>query len=728
MLRSLVIPVFCLVVLSTATLSQSISFARKQVASHGFPSAQADLNGDGILDIVNPGNDLTRDKNGFFVELSNPNGSYQAPVFYTSPYQGNSNSVVLGDFNGDGRVDVAEVEDTSDYYIFLNAGNGQLQSSWNFATTPGWKNDGIAAADFNRDGKLDLVLAEESNGVVRLQILLGKGNGTFAAPLTFDGNAKGGRLLIGDFDGDGKADLATAAGVCSRDVGCLTNVRVYYGDGNGGFSQPVAIDYPTEDYYFMVSSDIDQDGHSDLIGTSGFAVAQPIVRILHGTSNRSFDVQDVSLAKGLLPGFVPVDVADVSGDGIMDLAVIEDNPNGSSVEVLTGTSGGSYAPEQSIYATTQFLQSLSTGRYNSDTKPDLMASYALDGSHYNTNLEFLRNTTKGGSFPSCAPPKASSGIAVCSPQNGSQVASPVRFRIGAAFTSPLRKTEVWIDGVKVKESFNSYATYSFLDGRFSLAKGLHRADIYSAAFDNRLQHQVVNFTVGTSNSLQYDVSLFPGVGQNGTPQGQVTVDTSGVTTIQLNHGNANTTYTVEFCPAPGQLYPNCFTVGSVTSDGSGVVNSTVPFPVGSWAGDFELVANGTPAFSTSLIQGVASTYFATLQLDSTVNGKGTWYQGGPPPAQDPLQTGSVNWMLNGQLKFQLMGAKPNTGYYASQCPIFRGSDCYGVQQPNGNFIFTTDQNGDVSYSAPPGTNIPEDIFYVDDYATGFGFIAGFSVP
>ncbi len=413
------------------------------------------MNGDSVLDIVNPGNDLTRDKNGFFVELSNQNGSYQAPVFYTSPYLGDSNSVVLGDFNGDGRVDVADVEDTSDYYIFLNAGNGQLQSSWNFATEPGWRNDGIAAADFNRDGKLDLVLAEESNGVVRLQILLGKGNGTFAAPVTFDDNAKGGRLLIGDFDSDGKADLAAAAGTCERDVGCFTKVRVYYGDGNGGFSQPVAIDYPTEDYYFMASSDLDQDGHSDLIGTSGFAVAQPIVRILHGTSNRS--------------------------------------------EVLTGASGGSYAPEQSVYSTTQFLQSLSVGRYNGDTKPDLMASYSLDGSHYNTNLEFLRNTTKAGGFPACAPPKSSSGIAACSPQDGSQATSPVRFRIGAAFTSPLRKTEVWIDGVKVKESFDSYATYSFFDGRFSLAKGPHRADIYSAAFDNRLQHQVVNFTVGTSN-------------------------------------------------------------------------------------------------------------------------------------------------------------------------------------------------------------------------------------
>jgi hypothetical protein len=308
------------------------------------------------------------------------------------------------------------------------------------------------------------------------------------------------------------------------------------------------------------------------------------------------------------------------------------------------------------------------------------------------------------------------------------VTSPVRFRIGADFTSPLRKTEVWIDGVKVKESFNSYASYSFLDGRFTLSNGPHRADIYSAAYDNRLQHQTINFNVGNPNALQYDVSLFPGVGGNGTPQGQVTVDNAGVTTVQLNHGSPNTTYTVEFCPAPGQLYPNCFSVGSVASDASGNVNSTTPFPTGSWAGDFELVANGSPQYSTRVIQGVPSTYYATLQPDTTVNGKGTWIYNNPPPPQDPLQTGSVKLTTQGLLTIQLTGAKPTTGYYGVQCPIYRGSSCYSIQQSNGNMIFTTDQSGNVTYTSPLGTNIPEDIFYVDNNNTYFGFIAGFSIP
>ncbi len=231
------------------------------------------------------------------------------------------------------------------------------------------------------------------------------------------------------------------------------------------------------------------------------------------------------------------------------------------------------------------------------------------------------------------------------------------------------------------------------------------------------------FELGTKAAVQYDVSLFPWIGSNGTPQGQVTVNSQGVTTIQLTQGTPNTTYTVQFCSAPAQLYPNCDTVGSVTSNATGGVNSTFTFPAGSWAGDFGLVVNGTTEYSTSLTQGIPSTYYTTLQLDSTVNGKGTWTQISTPPPQDPLQSGSVSLTAGGLIKIQLTGAKPNTPYTASQCPIYRGSDCYGM----GNNI-TTNQNGDVTYSAPLGTNISEDIFYVDNNNTGFGFIGGFRIP
>src|SRR5579872_675393 len=242
------------------------------------------------------------------------------------------------------------------------------------------------------------------------------------------------------------------------------------------------------------------------------------------------------------------------------------------------------------------------------------------------------------------------------------------------------------------------------------------------------------FQIGLSaTGTQYDVSLYSSTQFEGKPYGQVTVNTGGVTTIQLNGAATDTTYNVEFCPAPAQLYPTCFAVGSISTNASGSADSTVPFPSGQWAGDFQLFLNGQSAFSTSFMQCCFSAkpgqvYYATLQPQSTVNGKGTWTQGGSPPPQDPLQSGYIQMQSSGILVISLTGATPNRQYGGVQCPLFQGSDCYGLSSPNGG-SFTTNSAGDATFKGTEGTNIPEDIFYVDDNSTlGFGYIAGFSIP
>jgi len=482
MLRA--VTVLCSLGLCVAAFGQSITYTHGEYPSKGFPGTQADMNGDGILDMVTTGTGPTG-KVGFYVTLSNPDGSYQTPAFYTSPYNGGTGNVVLGDFNRDGKVDAAEVEQTSSYYIFLNKGDGTLLRSWNFSTGQGTLNINITTADFNHDGKLDLVIMDGLH--TPLQFLYGHGDGTFSAPVLIptDGTPIS-YFFIGDYDADGNADLATTWSHCDRGVGCKTYVRVRYGDGKGGFSAPTAIDYDL-DYQLNWSDDVNSDGRSDIYGY--YSGNFNSLRILYGNKNRTFTARDVTPAN---IAYGPQAV-DLNGDAIKDLAVIENVSGSPTVAVMLGKPDGSYQPEQFIYSNAQ-LVTLLAGRYDRDTKPDLMAWQALDGSYYDGNFEFLHNTTTGH-FPSCAPPNAAKGIAVCSPANGGTVSSPVKFNVGAAFTSPLRKTELWIDGVKRKESFNSYAMYSFLKGSFKLGPGSHRADIYSATYDNLLQHVTVNFTV-----------------------------------------------------------------------------------------------------------------------------------------------------------------------------------------------------------------------------------------
>jgi hypothetical protein len=80
---------FCPLLISVLCVAaaQSVTYNRSQYPSKGFPSAQADLNGDGILDLVTIGSGSTG-KTGFYLTLSNPDGSYQSPVAYSSPYSG----------------------------------------------------------------------------------------------------------------------------------------------------------------------------------------------------------------------------------------------------------------------------------------------------------------------------------------------------------------------------------------------------------------------------------------------------------------------------------------------------------------------------------------------------------------------------------------------------------------------------------------------------------------
>ncbi len=178
-----------------------------------------DFNGDGHLDLAvsNSGPGV----NTVSVLLGNGDGTFQPRVDYTtgaSPY-----GVIAADFNGDGILDLAVANSaSSSVSILLGNGDGTFQPKVDYATgivtmtQPSLGPQDLVAGDFNGDGNLDLAEANDTVGTVG--ILLGKGDGTFAAPafpLSTGSNSSTGspnnpsKIAVADFNGDGRLDLVT---------------------------------------------------------------------------------------------------------------------------------------------------------------------------------------------------------------------------------------------------------------------------------------------------------------------------------------------------------------------------------------------------------------------------------------------------------------------------------------------------------------------------------------
>ncbi len=269
--------------------------------------AIADLNGDGKPDVI------AADSSGLDVLLGNGNGTLGAVK--TFPAGGSLSSLAVADFNSDGKPDVASANAAAGAVsLFLGTGDGAFQNARAIPLPGGLAPSSVVSGDFNGDGKPDLVVALGQDFMPgALAVLLGKGDGTFQAPvnIALPGPILG-KLAVGDFNGDGHLDIVAAVQASPGS----NQIVVLLGNGNGSFQTPLLTKTATGAPMIAVT-DLDGDGKQDLLLADCCGLAEASLMI--GNGDGTFQ-PEVNFPSG--PDPKGIAVADFDGDGKPDFAII----------------------------------------------------------------------------------------------------------------------------------------------------------------------------------------------------------------------------------------------------------------------------------------------------------------------------------------------------------------------------------------------------------------------
>lgn len=302
-----------------------------------------------------------KSNNTVAVLLGKGDGTFQTAVTYSVGNGPFPVWLVAADFNNDGKPDLAVVNalvgtSGGTLAVLLNHGDGTFGPAT--LITTGISPTSIAAGDFNHDGNQDVWIGGNQAGAV----LLGNGDGTFQVPTVYQTDPNGGAAIgvaVGDFDGDGFADIA-AANFGSDTIGVLLN-------NGGGIFRDLAT-YPAgSGPDGLAVADVNHDGKLDVVVAD---LSSNSASVLLGNGDGTFQAPS-SVTAGAGPSGVLV--ADLDGTGHLDVAIPD--LKGDGVTVILGNGDGTFGKYYDFPSSSTNAQPgasfVVAGDFNGDRRLDL---------------------------------------------------------------------------------------------------------------------------------------------------------------------------------------------------------------------------------------------------------------------------------------------------------------------------------------------------------------------
>ena len=339
--------------------------------------ALGDVDGDGKLDVAAAGTYFKGDGAGGFT----PTKEYLG--------DNNPNSLAVGDFDGDGKLDLAtggnafNTRPMTNISVFRNNGGGDFEAARAAFTTLVQPTGlvsfaspfDLAHGDFNGDGREDLAVLNRQFDFnsARATILLRDANGNFtpSTSISFPNSSSLYQIIAADFNKDGKTDVALSATIS---VPFSHVVTVSLSNGDGSFAAPRNVSAPATPPASIAAGDFNNDTNPDIIVLGGQVGG---VAVLVGNGAGGFTPSPFGVTS-LGTGFDAVAVGYFGNDNLLDAVVTDSNHQRVLVTLGAGVAGAFTLPLS--FPVGGAPSAVAVGDFNSDGKTDLaVANHAPNG-------------------------------------------------------------------------------------------------------------------------------------------------------------------------------------------------------------------------------------------------------------------------------------------------------------------------------------------------------------